>query len=171
MVNSFTSADRFDEGQNSASESRNLDEDILALDKKSEEHKQEMSAMTQNATTNKQSEMEALMRQLNGEPEPKTIESTPYSPKNILSQLSVVSQKSWFTNMKHTRSLKDSMWNILSIETKGKNTQQESVGSCFYRNCKCSKFSSKGNYMINEYYDANGNVDRAEKPVEYRSAV
>ena len=94
MINSFTSADRFDEGQNSASESRNLDEDILALDKKSEEHKQEMSAMTQNATTNKQSEMEALMRQLNGEPEPKTIESTPYSPKNILSQLSVVSQKS-----------------------------------------------------------------------------
>jgi hypothetical protein len=171
MINSFNSADRFDEGQNNSSESRNLDEDILALDKKNEEHKQEMSAMTQNANINKESEMDALMRQLNGEPEQKTIESTPYSPNNILSQLSELSQKSWYIDMKHTRSLKDTTWNILSIETKGKNTQQESVGSCFYRNCKCSKFSSKGNYMINEYYDANGNVDRAEKPVEYKSAA
>ena len=96
MVNSFNSADKFDEGQNSQSESRNLDEEVSALDKKNEEHTQEMSAMTQNANTTKESDMEALMRQLNGEPEQlqKNIDSTPYSPANILSQLSELSQKS-----------------------------------------------------------------------------
>lgn len=170
MFNSLNSADRFDESQNSQSEPRNLDEEVSLLNEKTNQHTQEMSAMTQDANVDKESEMAALMRQLNGEPEKieNTIEHTDYSSKNILSQLSEISQKSGYTDMKHTRSLKDNTWNILSIETKGKNSEQESVGSCFYRNCKCAKFSSKGNYMINEYYDANGNVDRADKPVEYR---
>jgi hypothetical protein len=173
MFNSFNSADRFDESQNNQSESINLDEEVSLLDEKANQHTQEMSAMTQDANVDKESEMYLLMRQLNGEPEnvQKNIEFTAYSPANILSQLSDLSQKSWFTNMEHTRSLKDTTWNILSIETKGKNMQQESVWSCFYKSCKCPKFSSKGNYMINEYYDENGNVDRADAPVEYQQAA
>lgn len=184
MFNSFNSADRFDESQNSQSESINLDEEVSLLNEKANQHTQEMSAMTQDANVDKESEMDLLMKQLNGEPEDiedtpesrvvdvdRLGDTTPYSSESILSELSESSQNNWYTDMKHIDTLTDSSGTILSLETQGKNTQNEAVGSCFYRDCDCAEFSSNESCTINEYYDANGNVDRADAPVEYNQAA
>ena len=94
-----------------------------------------------------------------------------YKPADIDAKLSSESKNNWHIDSKTSSAITDTKWSILSMENTWKNTQWESVGTCFYKNCNCSKFSSSETCTINEHYDANGNVDRADAPVEYNQAA
>lgn len=166
-----------------------LDKWVSEIDHKTTEHISEMNDLNLVEKTEKEIQMEALMRQLNGEPEgvkevtidvllawynnikPKVVETSyvngvnNYKPQQILSSMLDIVKKDGYSDVEITNVTVDENGNILSIWSKWKNQKWESVGPNFYRNCKCSAFYSDQNCIINEYYEGD-NVVWAETPIK-----